>query len=72
MAIEISKSGTGKISVLHSDNKELMLEVFSQVGLKNLKGTRLNFAIASFNRAFAKDRNNFESNMDWFKSLLGK
>ncbi len=66
-----NRVGQGRVWQLSSSNQELMNSVFSQCGLSNLSGQRLNFAVASFNRAFSQDRNNQEQNLAWFKSLMG-
>lgn len=58
---------------LSADNSELMNNVFTQTGVdfKNLGQQKRNFAVASFNRAFAQGRDNAVANLDWFKSLMG-
>tara|TARA_R110000868_G_scaffold99181_2_gene273052 strand:+ start:1753 stop:1980 length:228 start_codon:yes stop_codon:yes gene_type:complete len=71
MAIDTSRRGQGVTWGIHSDNRDLMTSVFQQCGLRNLSGQRLNHATAFFNRAFAQGRNDFQSNLSWFRSLMG-
>ena len=47
--------------------------VFEQCGIKldKLGVNKKNHAISAFNRAFEQGRNDFNRNIDWFKSLIG-
>jgi hypothetical protein len=70
-AILNNRRGQGKVWNLVSDNQSLMSEVFNQCKLNNLSGSRLSHAVSFFNKAFSNDRKDFESNLEWFKALMG-
>lgn len=66
-----NRRGQGRVFAMPSDNSNLMNEIFAECGLRNLSGQRLNHATSFFNRAFAQGRNDRNSNLEWFRSLMG-